>query len=363
MIYCIDENIDEPIMLINTHIGFDEDEGMGIDGALFQKELLYLDTLGKKRIQIWINSIGGVVMDGYSIASAILKTKTPVDTFNVGICASIAGVIFMCGRNRVAMDYSLLMIHKPSGGNDEKVLELMQESLVTMLTAKSGLTTEQVSKLMDATSWINATECLKMGFATEIEKTAKAETITATNYADIFTQANRITNKILKPIINTKKSMLKVTNKLGINAEANEESILNAIEQMESAKNAEIETMKQTIADMETQLTALKEKCDAMIIEIETEKEMSQEKEAMDMVTNFAKLGRIKDEEENVKMWVNLAKADFDGTKAIIENLPLNVQANKIENALENNTNETQFKNGEDFMSFELKQINNKNKK
>ena len=275
MIYCIDENIDEPIMLINTHIGFDEDEGIGIDGALFQKELLYLDTLGKKRIQIWINSIGGVVMDGYSIASAILKTNTPVDTFNVGICASIAGVIFMCGRNRVAMDYSLLMIHKPSGGNDEKVLDLMKESLVTMLTAKSGLTTEQVSKLMDATSWINATECLKMGFATEIEKTAKAETITATNYADIFTQANKITNKILKPIINTKKSMLKVTNKLGLNAEANEDSIVNAIEQIESvknaeveAKNAEVEAMKQTIADMETQLTALKEKCDAMIIEV-----------------------------------------------------------------------------------------------
>lgn len=361
MIYCIDENIDEPIMLINTHIGFDDEDGMGIDGALFQKELLYLDTLGKKRIQIWINSIGGVVMDGYSIASAIIKTKTPVDTFNVGICASIAGVIFMCGRNRVAMDYSLLMIHKPSGGNDEKVLELMQESLVTMLTAKSGLTMEQVSALMDATSWINSTECLKMGFATEIEKTAKADTITATNYADIFTQANKITNKILKPIINTKKSMLKVTNKLGLNDDANEESILNAIEKIVNSSVTEAEAMKKTICEMETELTSLKEKYDAMIIEVETEKEISQEKEAMDMISNFAKLGRIKNDEETVKVWVNLAKADFEGTKAIIENLPLNVVANKIEAVV--NKDEPQFKDGADFMNFELKQINNKNKK
>lgn len=360
MIYCIDENIDEPIMLINTHIGFDEVDGMGIDGALFQKELLYLDTLGKKRIQIWINSIGGVVMDGYSIASAILKTNTPVDTFNVGICASIAGVIFMCGRNRVAMDYSLLMIHKPSGGDDTKVLDLMQESLVTMLTAKSGLTTEQVSALMDATSWINANECLKMGFATEIEKTAKAETITATNYADIFTQANKITNKILKPI-NTKKSMLKVTNKLGLNAEANEESIVNAIEQMENLSNEEISTMKILIEQLEEQLEDFKEKLEAMTTEVATEKEAQIEKEAMDMVTNFAKIGRIKNEDENVKMWVNLAKADLEGTKAIIENLPLNAVANKIENVV--NKDEVVFKNGEDFMNFELKQLNNKNKK
>jgi len=362
MIYCIDENIDEPIMLINTHIGYDDEEGMGIDGALFQKELLYLDTLGKKRIQIWINSIGGVVMDGYSIASAIIKTKTPVDTFNVGICASIAGVIFMCGRNRVAMDYSLLMIHKPSGGNDEKVLELMQESLVTMLTAKSGLTMEQVSALMDATSWINATECLKMGFATEIEKTSQNDdTITSTYYADIFTQANKITNKILKPIINTKKSMLKVTNRLELNDDASEDSILNAIEKIVNSSITEKEAMQKTISEMETELTLLKEKYDAMIIEVETEKEASEEKEAMDMISNFAKLGRIKNDDETVKVWVNLAKADFEGTKAIIENLPLNVVANKIETAV--NKEETIFKNGEDFLNFELKQINNKNKK
>lgn len=362
MIYCIDENIDEPIMLINTHIGFDDVDGMGIDGALFQKELLYLDTLGKKRIQIWINSIGGVVMDGYSIASAILKTKTPVDTFNVGICASIAGVIFMCGRNRVAMDYSLLMIHKPSGGNDAKMLEIMQESLVTMLCAKSGLTSEQVSTLMDATSWINSDECLKMGFATEIEKTSNDETITATDYADIFAQANKITNKILKSTINTKKSMLKVTNKLGLTDDANEDSILNAIEKIVNSSNAEAEQMKKTISEMEDELKSLKEKYDAMIIEVETEKEASKEKEATDMINGFAKVGRIKNDDENVKMWVNLAKADFDGTKAIIENLPLNVIANKIEDVIVNK-DETIFKNGEDFMSYELKNINNKNKK
>jgi ATP-dependent protease ClpP protease subunit len=362
MIYCIDENIDEPIMLINSHIGYDEDEGMGIDGAQFQKELLYLDTLGKKRIQIWINSIGGVVMDGYSIASAILKTNTPVDTFNVGICASIAGVIFMCGRNRVAMDYSLLMIHKPSGGTDAKVLDLMKESLVTMLTAKSELTSEQVTKLMDATSWINSGDCLTMGFATEIENTAKAETITATNYADIFTQANKITNKILKPIINTKKIMLKVTNKLGLNAEANEDSIVDAIDQMKNASVEEMQALMLQIEQLESALEALKEKHDELMGQMEIDKEASELEDATEMISNFAKLGRIKNDDENVKMWVNLAKTDLAGTKAIIENLPLNVVANKIENKIVD-ANAPIFTEGTDFLNFEMKQINNKNKK
>ena len=87
--YTIDIDSDEPIMLINKHIGFDLDEGQGIDGSLFQEELLKLDSLGKKRIQVWINSPGGVVMDGYNIFNAILKSKTKVDTYNVGIAASI----------------------------------------------------------------------------------------------------------------------------------------------------------------------------------------------------------------------------------------------------------------------------------
>ena len=51
MIYCIDPTADEPIFLINKHIGYDKDDGMGIDGSIFQQELLQMDSLGKKRIQ------------------------------------------------------------------------------------------------------------------------------------------------------------------------------------------------------------------------------------------------------------------------------------------------------------------------
>jgi len=167
--YTIDPSVDEPIMLIDKHIGMDAEDGMGIDGSEFSRELLHLDSIGKKQIQIRINSVGGSVMDGMTIYNAILKTKAKVDTYNVGICASIAGVIFQAGRNRIMADYSLLMMHNPQGG-DKKVLKIMKESLVTMLTRKANKTEAEIAKMMDATTWLTATECLTSGLCDLIEE-------------------------------------------------------------------------------------------------------------------------------------------------------------------------------------------------
>ena len=74
LLYTQDSTADEPIMLINKHIGYSEKDGQGVDGSLFQEELLYLDSLGKKAIQVWINSPGGSVVDGYNIC--LLYTST-----------------------------------------------------------------------------------------------------------------------------------------------------------------------------------------------------------------------------------------------------------------------------------------------
>lgn len=241
MRYTIDETVAEPIMLINTHIGMDADDGMGIDGAEFQKELLYLDGLNKDIIHIWINSVGGVIMDGYNIISAILNSKTPIYTHNVGIAASIAGVIFACGGNRKAMDYSLFMTHPPQGGNPNSEMSIkMQESLVSLLSSKSNLPKESINDLMNLDSWLNADECLKAGICTEVDS-SKNEIKSTTNYLDILKEAKQLTNKLLKPntII-----MQKLTNKLGLVDGANEDSILDAIVKLENKFNVDREAIQ-----------------------------------------------------------------------------------------------------------------------
>lgn len=50
---------ENPIMLIDAHIGMDEVNGEGIMGAQFVREIMFLDTLNKKSIQIWICTPGG----------------------------------------------------------------------------------------------------------------------------------------------------------------------------------------------------------------------------------------------------------------------------------------------------------------
>ena len=212
-------------MLINKHIGYDEQMGMGIDGSLFQEELLRLDTLGKKRIQVWINSEGGIVMDGYKIFNAILKSKTKVDTYNTGIAASIAAVIFQAGRKRVMADYSLLMYHNPYGG-DSVELKKMRESLAIMISERTGVEKEVVLKMMDRTTWITASEALTTGFCDEIEYTSDKNSKHG-NAKAMWTAGKEMANSILKP--KNKVNMNKVANKLGLNAEASEDSIVSEI--------------------------------------------------------------------------------------------------------------------------------------
>src|ERR1700752_373827 len=133
-------------MLIDTHIGLDEVDGEGIMGGQFVRELMFLDSLNKKSIQVWICTPGGSCMDGEQIYNAILKSKTPVDTYNVGTCASIGGPIFLAGRNRYMGSWAKLMMHPASGG-DKKSLDAYNTSVAKMLSQRSFLTEDQVSKL------------------------------------------------------------------------------------------------------------------------------------------------------------------------------------------------------------------------
>ena len=324
MMYCIDPTLDEPIMLINSHIGFDEADGVGVIGSEFQRELMYLDTLGKKRIQVWINSVGGNVMDGYNIASAILKTKTPVDTYNLGLAGSIAGVIFMCGRNRIMMDYAQFMMHPVQGVKDKNVKESFNDSLSSLLSAKADISQEQVAEMMAATTWMGAEDCLKNGFCTQIEsaKDVNKKRLSTANLDNFFLEAKSIVNKL---VTKNQKVMLKVTNKLGLNEDANEDSILKAIQEAENKAatekaqlGEEIEALKNQLQEKETELKAISEQAEATQAEV-----------CKNMVNSFS--AKIGTDEAVVNKWIGLAKNDFDGTKEMLEALPINAVANKIE--------------------------------
>ena len=342
-IYTIDVESDEPIMLINKHIGYDANEGQGIDGSLFQSELLRLDTLGKKRIQVWISSEGGVVMDGYKIYNAILKSKTKVDTYCVGIAASIAAVIFQAGRKRTMADYSLLMYHNPYGGESTE-LKKMRESIAVMIESRTGNSIDAVLKMMDRTTWISASEALVNGFCDEVEY-SKEINVKHGNAKAMWDAGALIANSIIKP---KNKTMNQIANKLGLNAEANEESIVSEITAIVNKSSK----MEEKLAKMQDEYKAACDKCNALEEEMakmkedmkaadenkaKAELEVAEEK-AKNMVSNFVAAGKIKN--ESADKWIAKAKIDFDGVKNLLDELPANgkaavINTNPVQNEAE----------------------------
>lgn len=341
-IYTIDVESDEPIMLINKHIGYDAELGQGIDGSTFQAELLRLDTMGKKRVQVWISSEGGIVMDGYKIYNAILKSKTKVDTYNVGICASIAAVIFQAGRKRVMADYSLLMYHNPYGGESTE-LKKMRESIAVMVAERTGNSKDDVLKIMDRTTWITSSEALLNGFCDEVEYSKDVNTKHG-NAKALWESGAVVANSILNPK-NSKQMLTNVANKLGLNPEANEAAVVAEINSILNKKMS----LEDKMAKMEDDYKAAKEKCDELEAKMakmaeelkeaedkKAEAEVEAKKsEAKKMVENFVKVGKIKN--ESAEKWVAQALVNFDSVKNLLEELPTNgkaavIEVNKVEN-------------------------------
>ena len=226
----IAEDNSEATILLYKPIGIFKDEETGemvdgIDGACFAQELLFLATQVDK-IHIRINSIGGSVIDGFSIISAIKNSDVTICTYNDGLAASIAGLILIAGDERKAMDYSITMIHNPSGAENNDILEKIKDSLLTILENNSILSLDELDELMNEETYFTSSEAKEAGLIDEIissEKQVKIETTNVMEMANIF-------NKIIKESemkLTTKKSKVKlveevkeleIQNKIGIEA-------------------------------------------------------------------------------------------------------------------------------------------------
>jgi ATP-dependent protease ClpP protease subunit len=286
---------DEGTILLYNQIGDSVDESgryiYGVSGTAFAYEMQYLQDKCKK-IKVRINSIGGSVLDGYSIVSAILNSKVPCDTYIDGLAASISGVIAMAGKKCYMADYGTLMLHNPSGVEDTRVLDLVKNTLVTILSNRTQKTHEEISVMMDKETWLGADEAIKMGLVDEVVTSAKKIKISK---SESLNNMALIYNKI----INKKPTMEKVTNMLKLSNEADEATIVAAIEQKDNA-NAELlaenEALKTKVAEFEAKENEAKEKA---------AKEL--EEKAIELVENAIKEKKIEESEKEatIKMAVN----------------------------------------------------------
>lgn len=363
---------DEPMMFINRHIGNDSEEGEGIMGDQFQDELMYLDTLGKKRIQVHICSEGGSVIEGMKMYHAILASKTKVDTYNGGIAASMAGVIFQAGGKRYVYDNALLMMHNPYNpdGKVDSGLDAIKGSLVTMLSRKTSKTEDEISALMNMTTWMNAEQCITNGFADERVSISdlnkpRATPITSENIKARFKEYTNFFNSI--HTIKTEPLMKKVANKLNLIESANEDAFVSAIDAIENKAAVavaekekiagELETAKADLVAAQNRVTELEAAEKTAKEAAEAEKLSALDKAAELQANNYAKDGKIKNDASSIaKVKAQLIK-DFDGTKALLDELPINKKGANIVNALEGDAEVPKY-----TMGAAMIDISNKNK-
>ena len=336
--YTVDPNAAEPIMLLDSHIGLDAEDGEGIMADQFCRELLLLDTMNKSKINVWINSPGGSVVDGMQIFNTILKTRTKVDTHNVGMAASIAAPIFLAGRNRYMMDNAVMMVHPVSGG-DEDSRKVFEGCVNSMISSRSFLTPQTVQGMMTATTWLDAVQCEAMGLCT---KEASNDFNKQRSKPDLSNVSNAY--KAYKQIVNSAISNLKTTNKMSdlklinnkleINEDAAPSATVKAIDALvNKANEAEIKEakVKADLIETENKLTALKADYDKIVAENNASKEAeltakleAAELEAKVTIENAVKVGKIANKAEVIEMWSNSFKISPENTKAMLEAIPLN---------------------------------------
>lgn len=148
--------------------------GDEVTPKLFRDELaLYAG----KPLTIWINSPGGDVFAASVIYTAMKERDAPTHVKIDGMAASAASVIAMAGDTVEMSPTSIMMIHNPwtfaiGDENDLKgtinVLKEVKETIMNAYEIKTGLSREEISKMMDKETWMNATRAVQLGFADSV---------------------------------------------------------------------------------------------------------------------------------------------------------------------------------------------------
>lgn len=130
-----------------------------------------------ENINVFINSYGGEVAEGWAIYNSLKNHKAKVKTIVNGFACSIASVIFMAGDERIMNETSCLMIHNVlcyAEGNFNElrkqadILEKMNNLSKKTYLEHINISSEELQKMMDEETFLSPDECVKMGFATKI---------------------------------------------------------------------------------------------------------------------------------------------------------------------------------------------------
>lgn len=138
-----------------------------------------LDELGNvSEIDVHINSSGGNVFEGHAIYNMLKMHKAKINIYIDALAASIASVIAMSGNTIFMHKNSFLMIHNSwimTVGNAKELRDTAdlldktdEASNQAYLDRALNISEEELKELLDAETWLTASEALEKGFIDEI---------------------------------------------------------------------------------------------------------------------------------------------------------------------------------------------------
>ena len=131
-------------------------------------------------IHLYIQSDGGVAMDGYSLVDIIMTSKVPVYTYCNSYVSSSALDIYLAGVKRFVYPHSRFLIHGIKSSFDNINLPNIKSSLTNietreqfgkdMLLSRTKFTEEEINFMYDekVDKWLGYEEALKYGIATDL---------------------------------------------------------------------------------------------------------------------------------------------------------------------------------------------------
>ena len=147
----------------------------GVPASRFLADLKKIPSA--HRLLLRIHSPGGSVLDGNAIFNAIKSHPGGVTTQIDGLAASMAAVLAIAGSPARMASNGLLMIHNVSACAEGDAAEMrraaaltdkVQETIIAALTARARQPRAKIIEMMDAETWLDATEAKALGFIDQI---------------------------------------------------------------------------------------------------------------------------------------------------------------------------------------------------
>ncbi len=147
---------------------------------VIQAQLLFLESTDPKRdVQMFINSPGGSVIDGFGIYDTMQYVTPDIATICTGMAASMGAFLLCAGTKgkRSALTHSLIMIHQPSGGMQGqfsdmeisyKLIRTLRKRLYEIQAENCGKTFEDIERDSDRDNWMSSEEAREYGLIDEV---------------------------------------------------------------------------------------------------------------------------------------------------------------------------------------------------